>query len=175
MKQIRKHGIVLFLTIISLAFPSCGLNIKDSHEIKTNGFLSDSCYQAILEIEPEEGSRGLVARRESAYLKAKNVNVKDLAIQNIANYCIDSHPKSAAKDKGRKEPVQSETRNDLVKKIRSLVIGGSISFVYYNEKGSMIIGYRISRPGFRKKLATIINPPAEQKQEAAITTPGAKS
>lgn len=175
MKQIRTYSILLLLTILSLAFPSCGLNVKDSHEIKTNGFMTDSCYQAILEIEPEDGSRGLVARRESAFLKAKNVNVKDLAIQNIATYCIDSQLKTAIKDKSRNTTNQSENKNDLLKKIRGVVIGGSISFVYYNEKGSMIIGYRISRPGFRKKLAAIINPPAEQKQEAAITTPGAKS
>jgi hypothetical protein len=175
MKQTRKHGILLFLTIISLAFPSCGLNLKESHDIKTNGFITESCYQAILEIEPEEGSRGLVARRESAFLKAKNVNVKDLAIQNLANYCIDSQLKTGTKDKNRNTVNQSENKNDFLNKVKGLVIGGSISFVYYNEKGSMIIGYRISRPGFRKKLAAIINPPVEQKQEAAVTTPGAKS
>ena len=174
MKQTRKPGIPLFLTILTLAFASCGLNLKDSTDIKTNGFLSDSCYQALLEIEPEDGSRGLVARRESAYLKAKNVNVKELAIQNLANYCIDSQAKSGAKDRGKKDAVQAEAKNEIVKKIRGFVIGGSTSFVYYNEKGSMIIGYRISRPGFRKKLVSIINPPAENK-EAALLTPGAKS
>ncbi len=175
MKQIRKHEILLFLTIILLAFPSCGLNVRDSYEIKTNGFITDNCYQAILEIEPEDGSRGLVSKRESAYLKAKNVNVKEMAIQNLADYCVDSQGKTIIKDKNRKDAQQAENKIELVKRLKAYLIGGSIAFVYYNEKGSMIIGYRFSKPGFRKKLATIINPPVEQKQEAAITTPGAKS
>ncbi len=175
MKHFRKQGICLFLTIIPFALLSCGLNVKNSHEIKTNGFVSDNCYQALLEIEPDEGSRGLVARRESAYLKARNVDVKDMAIHNLANYCIDSQVKTALKDKNRKDAYPAEAKADLVKKLKSFVIGGSISFVYYNEKGSMIIGYRFFKVGFRKKLTDILIPAADQKQEAAITTPGAKS
>jgi len=175
MKPIRPNVLLPFLAAVALAFPSCGLSVRESNEIKTNGFLTDNCYQAILEIEPEDGSRGLVARRESAYLRAKNVNVKELAIHNLADYCIDNQAKNAIKDKNKKEAFPAEAKNELIKKLRGYVIGGSIAFVYYNEKGSMIIGYRIFRPGFKKKVASIINPPVEQKQEAAISTQGAKS
>lgn len=164
-----------FLAALALALASCGLSVRESHEIKTNGFLTDNCYQALLEIEPEEGSRGLVARRESAYLRAKNVNMKELAVRNLADYCLDSQLKTGTKDKNRKDAVPAETRTELVKKLKGYVIGGSIAFVYYNEKGSMIIGYRIFRPGFKKKVAGFINPPVEQKQEAATTPQGAKS
>lgn len=175
MKHIRTHYFLLSVAIVPLAFLFCGTNIKESYEIKTNGFISDTCYQAILEIEPDEGSKGLVARRESAYLKAKNVNVKEMAIHNLADYCIDSLSKTAMKDRNRKDPTQAEHKNELVKKLQGFVMGGNISFVYYNEKGSMIIGYRFNKPGFKKKLAAVINPPAEQKQDVSITTPGAKS
>ncbi|MBP7738221.1 MAG: hypothetical protein KA369_19755 [Spirochaetes bacterium] len=170
-----RYGIILFMAITALAGLSCGLSVKESHEIKTNGFITDNCYQAILEIEPEEGSKGLVARRESAYLKAKNVNVKDLAVQNLVNYCVDSQTKTSVKDKNKNSAYPSEYKSGLAKKLKGFVIGGNISFVYYNEKGSMIIGYRIFRLGFRKKLGEVIATPSDEKQEAAITTPGAKS
>ncbi len=175
MTQRRSSGIILFVAIIALGGLSCGLSVKESHEIKTNGFITDNCYQALLEVEPEDGSKGLVARRESAYLKAKNVNVKDLAVQNLVNYCVDSRTKSGLKEKNKNSAYPPEYKDDLAKKLKGFVVGGNISFVYYNEKGSMIIGYRIFKLGFRKKLSEIMSPPTEDKQEAAITTPGAKS
>lgn len=175
MAQRRSSGIILFMAIIALAGLSCGLSLKESHEIKTNGFITDNCYQALLEVEPEDGSKGLVARRESAYLKAKNVNVKDLAVQNLVDYCIDSQAKNDIKDRIKNNTYPPAYKDDLAKKLKGFVVGGSISFVYYNEKGSMIIGYRIFKLGFRKKLSEIISPPTEAKQEAANTMPGAKS
>jgi hypothetical protein len=98
-----------------------------------------------------------------------------MAVLNLAEYCVDSQQKTGVKDKHKKDTFQSDQKNELVKKLEGFVMGGTISFVYYNEKGSMIIGYRISKPGFKKKLAAIINPPAEQKQDVSITTPGARS
>lgn len=171
MKHIRMHVIPSILAIITLACTSCGPYLKDSREIKTNGFITDNCYQALLEIEPDDSARGLVARRESAYLKAKNVDVKDMALLNLAAYC-ENQLRGESGNKFKKDAGNPEIRNEFHKKLKSYIMTGSISFVYYNERGSMIIGYRLFKVGFRKKVAEIIHPPVDQN--AAPTTPGAK-
>ena len=168
MKHNLKHVVPLCALILACLSSYCNSNLKNSLEIRTNGFINENCYQAILQLEPEESAMGLVAKRESAYLKAKNSLLYDLAIVNLANYCYDSQLKAGAIDKNLKAAEQAAHRNALIDKIKGVAGTGKIAFVYYNEKNSMVIGYRMYKIGFKKKLDGIINPQASLKSENTL-------
>lgn len=147
------------LLITSVCLSSCAQQIRDTREISVNGFINDNLYQAILEIEPDQKARGLVARRESAYLKGKSADLDDLTLENLINYCIDSRITSGIIGKNRKDPDRSALRQALADRLKKMARGGKIAFVYYNEKDAMIVGYRLFSVGFRKKLDAIIAAP----------------
>jgi hypothetical protein len=144
--------------------------VKNSVEIRTNGFITENCYQAILEVEPDDSAMGLVAKRESAFLRAKNAELTNMAIQNLANYCFESQLKAGIIEKSKKAADQTVYKKTLINKIKLFAGAGKIAFVYYDEKNYMIIGYRMFKIGFRKKLDDIINPPANLKSENPIPT-----
>lgn len=160
MKHNLEHLVPLLIVILSYLCTSCAPNVKNSPEISTNGFINENCYQAILQVEPDASAMGLVAKRESAFLKAKNALLYDLAVENLANYCFDSRLKAGVIEKNKKAAEQAAYKNALAEKIKGLSGAGKIVFVYYNEKNCMVIGYRMFKIGFRKKLDGIINPPA---------------
>jgi hypothetical protein len=167
----KSKSFYLFLLIFPLLISqSCSMQLKNSMEIKTNGFLTDNCYQALIEIEPDETARGLVAKRESAYLNAKKADLNILAVENLANYCIDTQLKTGIIDKTKKNFDHVTHKNALLQHIRSIAGSGSIAFIFFNEKNSMIIGYRIFTIGFKKKLDAIITTPASLKQENPTPT-----
>jgi hypothetical protein len=165
MKQTLKYYLLFTLLAISLPCASCAPQLKNPIEIKTNGFINDNNYQAILEIESDDSSRGLVARRESAYLKAKSAQLDDLALESLVNYCIDSQLKAGIIEKNKSTPDINAHKAVLKSKLKGLAGGGKIAFVYYNEKNAMVIGYRIFSIGFKKKLDAVIASPAGGKQE----------
>jgi hypothetical protein len=168
MKHNFEHVVAFLAVMLSCLCFSCAPNLKTSLEIRTNGFINENCYQAILKLEPEESAMGLVAKRESAFLKAKNSLLYDLAIENLANYCYDSQLKTGTVDKNKKTAEQAAYKNALIDKIKGLANTGKISFIYYNEKNCMMIGYRMDKIGFKKKLEGIINPPAHQGNENPV-------
>lgn len=153
---------MLFITSVCLF--SCAQQIRDAREISVNGFINDNLYQAILEIEPDQNARGLVARRESAYLRGKSADLDDLALENLINYCIDNRIKSGIIGKNRKDSDRSASRQALADRLKKMARGGKIAFVFYNEKDAMIVGYRLFSIGFRKKLDAIIAAPNTDSQ-----------
>jgi hypothetical protein len=171
--MIHTRKITLLILLALATGSSCTAGLKNSMEIKTNGFITDNCYQALLELEPDDSARGLVARRESSYLKAKKTELSELALQNLANYCIDSQSKAGLIDKSKKEFDQNGHRTVLINRLKGLAGGGQIAFVFYNEKNNMIIGYRIFKIGFKKKLDALINAQTAEKREN--TSPPARS
>jgi hypothetical protein len=170
MKLNRKHDILLIILSFSFICSSCALNLKNSLEIRTNGFITENCYQAILEIEPDDSAMGLVAKRESAFLRAKNAQLSDLAMENLANYCFNSQLKAGIIEKNKKAADHAVYKKALLNKIKGFAGAGKITFVYYDEKNYMIIGYRMFKMGFKKKLDDIINPPANLKSENPVPT-----
>jgi hypothetical protein len=150
-----KRGVALFCVWAVLASYawSCSFQRKSSLNIKTSGFISDDCYQAILKIEPDENERGIVAMRESAYLKSKTADFKKMAVQNLAEYCLE---KWHAKSPGQSHPRIKGFRTHLLDALNGIVGKGSIAFAYYDEKNSLVIGYRISRTGFKKQIVALI-------------------
>lgn len=158
MKQRHQRRILAATLPLALALLACASGTKNAVDIRKSGFITDNCYQAILEIEPDERASGLVAGRESSYLRGKSADLRAMAVDNIVRYCIDSRGASAAAD-----------ASGLKSRIDGLVGRGKIAFVYYNEKHSMMIGYRITGIGLRKKLEGIISPP-DQRGTAENTT-----
>lgn len=150
--------------LVAVSLTSCAPQLRDALEITTNGCISDNYYQAILVIDPDENARGLVARRESAYLKAKSAHLSDMTLENLVNYCIDSRLKAGIIEKNYKDVDQASHRAALADKLKGMSRHGKIAFVYYNEKSAMIIGYRVFTIGFRKKLDAIIAAPADNRQ-----------
>jgi hypothetical protein len=166
MKHNFKHIVPLCAVILSYLCLSCDSHLKTSLEIRTNGFINDNCYQAILQIEPEESAMGLVAKRESAFIKAKTSLLYDLAVQNLATYCYDTQLKAGVINKNIKPAEQAAYRVALIDKIKGITGSGKIAFVYYNENNCMIIGYRMYKIGFKKKLDDIITPKSENPAPA---------
>ncbi|MBN2160519.1 MAG: hypothetical protein JW807_14080 [Spirochaetes bacterium] len=155
MKNRKYRHIMTAALPFALALFACASGVKNSLEIRTNGFISDNCYQAILEIEPDEDAMGLVEGRESSYVKGKNADLRDLTAKNLAQYCLEAR---SAAGQGPRGSLTQEEISVLESKTEKLAGGGRIAFVYYNEKHSMIIGYRIFKTGLKKKLEAIINP-----------------
>lgn len=164
MKHNIEHVVPVLALILSCLCSSCDSNLNNPVEINTNGFISENCFQALLKIEPDENALGLVAKRESAFLKAKNSLLYDLAVENLARYCYDGQLKAGTIDKNAKAAEQALSRNALIDKIKRFVGSGNIAFVYYDEKNCMIIGYRMYKIGLKKKLNEIINPKSENPE-----------
>ena len=151
--------IPLNISIIILAgfiCTGCALQPKNGLEIRANGFLHDNYYQAILEIEPDDGAKGLVAKRDSAYFKAKNARLGDMAAENIAQFCIDRGIQEGIIDRTKKDMNVAELKNNLINRVKPLSRGGRIAFTYYNDKNILVIGYRIFNVGFKKKIDDIV-------------------
>jgi hypothetical protein len=154
----RPHLISTILLSLALCINSaCTVPKKEAPDIKTNGFVNDNCYQAILVFEPDPGAAGLVAKRESAYLKAKKADLKDLTLEHMASYCIDHKLQSQMNDKSQRETVFYSLKNDVLNKLKPLAGDGSISFVYYNEKNILFIGFHILKQGLKQKVAILID------------------
>lgn len=164
MKRIFKNTIRSILFVLPLCIASCAPQLRDGMDITSSGFVDDNHYQAILVIDPDDAARGLVAKRESAYLKAKGAQLNDLALESLVNYCIDSQLQAGLIDRSRKDFDLSAHRSALTDSLKGMARHGKIAFVYYNEKNAMIIGYRVYSLGFRKRLDAIIAAPANGRQ-----------
>ncbi len=151
-----KRGFASFCVLALLAAyaGSCSFQRKGGFNIKTSGFISADCYQAILKIEPDENAPGLVAKRESAYLKSKTADFRKMAVESLADYCLKRwlHTKGLGQGNTRIEAHRARLTGEL----NGIVGKGSIAFVYYDEKNSLVIGYRITRNGFKKQIDALI-------------------
>jgi len=153
---LRPRVISLFLIIVII---DCALLMTGCHhtkkgmDISTNGFISDSCYQAVLTIEPDNPQSGLVDRRDSAYMKAHASGLRQLALENLVDYCTAM--KERASMSGKSGGVDS--RAELMAVLSGIVPKGKTAFVYYNDRGAAVIGYQFCRLNLKKKIDVIIN------------------
>jgi hypothetical protein len=155
MKPLRDTSVLLLFLLISCF--ACSVQTKKTVEIDTNGFLSDECYQAILIFEPDDGAFGLVARRDSAYLKAKKADLTGITIEKMLHFTLTNQPRFISADKYKMDKIFAEMTSYAVPELKGFIKNGSIAFVYYNEKNSIIIGYQITKPGLKQKLNSLID------------------
>ena len=94
MQSFRMYCLKALAPILLMALTACDAQMRNQLDIRTNGFLNDNCFQALIVIEPDESARGLVARRESASHKAKKADLKEMALESLTNYSIDSLKKT---------------------------------------------------------------------------------
>lgn len=161
--------LILLLALAAWFGAGCSPQTRDSHELRTSGFIQDNYYQAILEIDADEAAKGLVAKRDSAYLNAKKVNLDDLAADNISQYCVERGIQDGSIIRNKKETNVVQIKSSLLGRVKPLARGGRIIFTYYNEKNSLVIGYRIYNTGFKKKIEDIIKS-LDIKNEITPTT-----
>lgn len=154
-----------------MALTACDAQMRNQLDIRTNGFLNDNCFQALIVIEPDESARGLVARRESASHKAKKADLKEMALESLTNYSIDSLKKTGSIDRTRRDFDMAGYRARLMDRLRSLTRGGKTAFSFYNDSNGIVIGYSIYNIGFRKKLDDILKAPDAINQESSKPEP----
>ncbi len=155
MKSLREA--ILMLLLILLFYPACSMQTKKIPAIGTNGFLNNDCYQAILTFDPDDGAYGLVAKRDSAFFKAKQADLTGMAIEKMVYSLLANEPRFRFNEKFKRETTFTDFPGFAVTKLRNLVKNGSIAFAYYNEKNSIILGYQISNPDLREKATTLID------------------
>lgn len=158
--QLFRHYLVTALApVIILVFVACDAQVRNQLEIRTNGFINDNCFQALIVIDPDESARGLVARRESASQKARKADLRDMALECLTNYSIDSQQKTGTLDRNRKDIDMAGYRSRLTDRLRGFTRGGKTLFSYYNDSNGIVIGYTMYNIGFKKKLEEILKTP----------------
>ena len=151
-------NVINALLLFVLSFISaCSVQTKNILEINTNGFLNDNCYQAILVFDPDDSANGLVAKRDSAYLKAKRADLINLTLEKLTYTCLVNKLQIRVTDKYKRDMLIDTLKNSAMIQLKSFVEGGSIVFVYYNEKNSILIGYQLSKPGLKERVDMLIN------------------
>ena len=155
MKPLHVLNAILLL-VLSFIF-ACSMQIKNILEINTNGFLNDNCYQAMLVFDPDDSANGLVAKRESAYLKAKRADLINLTLEKLTYTYLADKLQASVTDKYKRDMIIDTLKNSVMIQLKGFVEGGSIAFVYYNEKNSIIIGYQLSKPGLKERVNVLIN------------------
>lgn len=171
MQSSRLKPYAALAVILMLALPSCDLQVKNQLDIKTNGFLSDNCFQALVVFEPDESARGLVARRENSSQKARKADMRDMALESLVNYSIDIRQKNGMLDKNKKDFDLAGYRTRLTDRLRGLTRGGKTVFSYYNDSNALVVGYTMYNIGFRQKLEDILKTPEVIKQESSNPEP----
>ena len=157
----------LLLLGLILALPSCDAQLKGQLDIRTNGFTSDGCFQALVVFEPDESARGLVARRDNSAQKAKNADIREMALESLVNYSIDFQQKNGIIDKNKKDFDLAGHRARLADRLRGLTRGGRTLFSYYNDSNALVVGYTVSAIGLRKKIEDILKTPDVIKKEGS--------
>ena len=142
--------------LIASFISACSVQKKNMPDITTNGFLNDNCYQAIFIFDPDESAGGLVAKRESAYLKAKKADLIHLTLEKLTSAALAASLPHVS-DTYTRDMLIDTMKNNLMNKLKGFVEGGTVAFVYYNEKNSIIIGYQLSKPGLKDRVAILIN------------------
>jgi hypothetical protein len=171
MQSSRIYQYAKLAVILMIALPSCDAQVKNQLDIKTSGFLSDNCFQALVVFEPDESARGLVARRENSSLKAKNADMREMALNILVNYSFDFQQKNGIIDKNKKDFDLAGHRARLMDRLRGLTRGGKTVFSYYNDSNALVVGYTIYNIGFRQRLEDILKTPGVIKQESSNPEP----
>ncbi|TFH41138.1 MAG: hypothetical protein E4G96_06110 [Chrysiogenales bacterium] len=160
MNMTLKRIILAIIISSAPALTRCDLQLKDAPEIKTSGFLSDRCYQAILVIEPDQDARGLVASRKSAADKASDrTYLHRMALTSMADHAINEGRRTGALNTKANGFDLEQYRTDLAKTLSGFTGRGRTAFTYYNENHSMVVCYRLCATGLKNKMAAIIAVP----------------
>ena len=142
--------------LIASFISACSVQKKSTPDININGYLNDNCYQAIFVFDPDESAGGLVAKRESSYLKAKRADLMHLTLEKLTSASLASSLAHIT-DTYAREMLFDKMKGNAVNKLKSFVESGTVAFVYYNEKNSIIIGYQLSKPGLKERVDMLIS------------------
>lgn len=157
--MIQQQRILFMISagLTSLIASACITQTRANLDIRKSGFISTNCYQAVIEVEADEGTQGLIERRESAYLKAKKINVRDKIAENMANYCIDAKLKRFQVGPQRKNLDTTRIKSDLVPALKKFITWEKLVFLYYTENNAVVLGYQIHKRNLNDSITMLID------------------
>ncbi|MBN1534637.1 MAG: hypothetical protein JXA20_18330 [Spirochaetes bacterium] len=138
-------------------------------DFTTNGFLSDECYQSVLEFHPDADSQGLVGQRESARKRVPNSSqIGSIVLDRLTDYRYDVAFKSASPEAIRAVADMQAQKLSLRDRVRSFLSYGRIAFTYYREDNSVVVIYRVERNALRERLNALEVFPEPERNETPI-------
>lgn len=161
----------IFLRILlSVSFSAFALSASYSvtvspvmeYDIKTNGFIGDTIFQTTVTSQPSSDCYGLVARRESAVIRARN-DVQKKTIDALVDFRIDIAVTAGATIEPSLIPNIREYLHD---KFLPIVVKGIIMEEYYGKNDEATIVFRIEKSGLKKTISSISIP------EKLLSNPG---
>lgn len=154
------HRLTVLLTTLLfgiLLHAGCISQTRPNLDIRKSGFLDNDCYQAVIEIEANEGTQGLTERRDNAFLKAKTIDARERIVESLANYCIESKLAQFNVAGQRKNLDLARLKADLAPPLRKIIRWEKMVFFYYNEKMSAVLGYQFSKKNLKDSVNAIID------------------
>ncbi len=156
MRGIRQNRPLSIAAILIALFSIHACMLNNSRErfddFSTNGFMSDDCYQSILEFPTDRDLQGLVKQREAAMDKAKSRGAAEsMVLDRLLEYTFDNAVKSASPE-AIKAANMPDLKQELRQRLRSFLSRGRVVYSYYNEDNSAVIIYRIERSGLKGRL-----------------------
>jgi hypothetical protein len=140
------YRICLLLITLSIFSSGCKsipeLTTSQRENISKIGFLDNNHFQIVIKGNADKYAKGLVARRESAMLKARN-SLQKTIFKVIMKHIFKNRHKSL------------ESNSQLRNKILAYLEYGSIITEYYDKYYNAYIIYRIKKANLKKSFALI--------------------
>jgi hypothetical protein len=142
----RYYYMCVFSLLAAGIHSSCGsippLAEKDAVNFSKTGFLDHHRFQVVVKAEPATHTRGLVEKRDSANIKARN-KLRETCITALEEYIYNKNP-----DLPRPAPKLRE-------QILPYLAYGEIYTEFYTKQHHAILIYRIEKKNLLHSLTTI--------------------
>ncbi len=158
----RFSTLILLSMYAALAMAGCRPSLKNAPDITARGFLSDHCYRAIIVVEADPGSRGLVAMRESSSRKAGDRSyLHRMALAHLANDAMETAIQDGSINRRASDFDAALYRERLIGALGRALGRGRIVFNYFDDNHSSVVGYEFRGAGLKNRVAAITSSPGE--------------
>jgi hypothetical protein len=126
---------------------------KDTQPVDyiTEGFLNDDYYQFIVKKSPEKYAKGILEKRESAYLEAKNSAAKT-ALESLTRYCYSLY---LSKHPGPKNAGIKAKTGKFKQKLLSFTDRSYLYQEYYTSIAEAVLVFRIHKNGLKSDIDSL--------------------
>lgn len=139
---------ILFTTILLLCFYSCGRNIIEHSDIKSDGFITKDCFQTIIKSKPDKNLIGLVQNRESALKNVKKIMDDTVNTKLMEYYSSYLKIKNSNIDINKYQPR-------VMEELKKFKKWGYLAHQYYEEDMSAVMVFRIYKKKLKEKIESI--------------------
>ena len=153
-RRLAITALILLSMIIPVSCRTYNLHSSTPPDFTTGGFLSADTFQVIIKESPDGRLQGLVERRESSFMKAKE-SIPTAVSQKLADYYF-SYQDAAKNDKITEEIKKNRTSlNNLMKKF---IAQGIIADEFYDDDETVNLVYRVHKKGLKSEIESIQPP-----------------